>query len=175
MIDGMAFAGSAISGITLADGSRHLQVSGAFLLDSEGITVIRYFGSDSNVAVPRNVQILSPGCFYSRCSIHSLIFEYDSRLTRIEANAFSFCALLKLIQIPRSIRELCKDWALHSSLRRVIFESALSLRMMIETDKVDLSQGFGIKFVESDCPLDFPGYSVQAIPDVSDCVRLVKQ
>jgi hypothetical protein len=32
---------------------------------------------------------------------------------------------------------------------------------MIETDKVDLGQGFAIEFVEPDGPVDFAGDSVQ--------------
>jgi hypothetical protein len=42
-------------------------------------------------------------------------------------------------------------------LRRVIFESALSLSKMIEKEKADLSEGFAIEFVNCDCELDFPG------------------
>jgi hypothetical protein len=56
----------------------------------------------------------------------------------------------------------------------VIFESALSLRVMIETGKVNLRPDFHIKFVECDCALDFPGYSVQPVQDASDVFHLVK-
>jgi hypothetical protein len=57
------------------------------------------------------------------------------------------------------VKELGKDWACGSSLRQVVFESALSLRRMIETGKVDLSGGFEITFVDYDCSMDLPGYS----------------
>jgi hypothetical protein len=40
----------------------------------------------------------------------------------------------------------------------VIFESALSLGIMPETDKVDLRPDFEIKFVEYDCSADLSGY-----------------
>jgi hypothetical protein len=53
--------------------------------------------------------------------------------------------------IPWVIKELVKDWALHSSLRQVIFKSALSPRIMIETYKVDMSRTFKITFVMCDC------------------------
>jgi hypothetical protein len=76
-------------------------------------------------------------------------------LTRIGGYAFSECSSLQSILIPRSIKELGKDWAKCSSLHLVIFESALSLRAMIETGKVDLHKGFEIEFVDCDCGMDF--------------------
>jgi hypothetical protein len=72
------------------------------------------------------------------------------------------------------VKELGPNWALHSSLRQVVFESAVSLRIMIETDKVDLGGGFEIKFVDYDCAPDFPGYSVETVSGVDDLVHLVK-
>jgi hypothetical protein len=55
----------------------------------------------------------------------------------------------------------------------VVFESALSLRMMLETDKVDLSEDFEIGVVECDCVWDFPGYSVETVQDSDDVIRLL--
>jgi hypothetical protein len=60
------------------------------------------------------------------------------KLTRIEAYALCECSSLKVIQIPRAVKKLGSGWARDSSLGQIIFESALSLRIMIETDKVDL-------------------------------------
>jgi hypothetical protein len=77
--------------------------------------------------------------------------------------------------IPRSIKELTKDWADESSLREVIFESALSLRVMIETDKVELNQSFYIKFIERDCKLVFRGYSVETVSGANDLFRITKR
>jgi hypothetical protein len=45
---------------------------------------------------------------------------------------------------------------------------------MIETNKVDLRGGFEIKFVEYDCSLDLPGYSVETVSGVDGFVHLVK-
>jgi hypothetical protein len=56
----------------------------------------------------------------------------------------------------------------------VIFESALSLRMMIETDKVDLGGNFCIRFAKRDCALDFPGYSLQTVEGLDNLFHLVK-
>jgi hypothetical protein len=72
------------------------------------------------------------------------------------------------------VKELSQNWADRSSLRQVIFESAMSLRIMIETDTVDLRPGFEIKFFEYDCSPDLPGSSIQTISGVDELVHLVK-
>jgi hypothetical protein len=72
------------------------------------------------------------------------------------------------------VKELSKNWALGSSLRQVIFESAMSLRMMIERHKVDLSEGFEIKFVDYDCRVALPGYCVETVSGADDLGHLVK-
>jgi hypothetical protein len=61
------------------------------------------------------------------------------------------------------VKELSQNWALGSSLHQVVFESAVSLRMMIETGKIDLNGGFEIKFVDYDCSVDLPGYTVETL------------
>jgi hypothetical protein len=105
----------------------------------------------------------------------SLTFEPGSKLTRIEEYAFSDCSSLQSVFIPRSIRELSKNWVKSSSLQRVIFESALSLRVMIETGKVDLQEEFEIEFVDIDCSLDFPRYCVETVQNANNLFHLVKK
>jgi hypothetical protein len=102
-----------------------------------------------------------------------LTFEIGSKLIRIEARTFSGCASLGSILIPRSVKELCWFWALQSSLRQVVFESALSFWTMIETNKIDLRPGFEIKCVDHDCSPDRPGFSVQTVSRVDDLMHLL--
>jgi hypothetical protein len=54
----------------------------------------------------------------------------------------------------------------------VIFESALSLRMMVETDRVDLRNRFVISFIGCDCGSDFLGDSVRTVRDANYMIRL---
>jgi hypothetical protein len=61
-----------------------------------------------------------------------------------------------------------------SSLKQIIFESALSLRIMIETGKADLDGGVEIRFVDCDCALNFYGYSVETVQGSNDAIRLVR-
>jgi hypothetical protein len=100
-------------------------------------------------------------------------FESGSKLTQIESVALFSCSSLRVILISRDITELSTGWALESSLRLVIFESALSRRTMTETDKADFQQVVGIKLVDCDCGLDFPGCSIQPPDDDNDSVRLI--
>jgi hypothetical protein len=54
------------------------------------------------------------------------------------------------------VTEVGEGWAFKCSLHQVAFESALSLRIMIKTDKVDLREGVEIHLLECDYELDFP-------------------
>jgi hypothetical protein len=104
----------------------------------------------------------------------ALKFESGSKLTRMETDALDECLSLTSILIPRSVLELRTDWTRGSCLRQVVFESVLSLRLMLEAGTVDLSQEFEIKFVEYDRKLDFTGYVVQTVHSVSDVIRLLR-
>jgi hypothetical protein len=130
MIDGSAFAPT-ISAITVENGNRHFRVSGAFLLDFSGISIIRYFGSDPNVALARHIEILNPGCFCGCESLRSLIFQSGSRLRRIEAYAFHDCSSLESICLPASV-DLLGDDSFYgcNSLRSFTFEPDSQLRQI---------------------------------------------
>jgi hypothetical protein len=55
--------------------------------------------------IPRSVEILCSSCFYSCESLTSISFESNSRLTRIESNAFSSSSLQSIV-IPRGVKIL---------------------------------------------------------------------
>jgi hypothetical protein len=126
-----------------------------------------------SISLPSSLEVLCRECFCGS-SVSSLTFESDSKLTRIESEAFSGCKALKSICLPQSIQRLDRDWYLESSLARVIFESSASLRTMIERKTADLQGRFEIDLVDWDGVMNFPGYSVCAIPSVENYFRLVK-
>jgi hypothetical protein len=72
------------------------------------------------------------------------------------------------------VKELSQNWALQSSLHEVVFESAWSLRKMVQIDKVYLMEGLEIQFVECECALDFPGYCVETVRGGKGAIRLRK-
>jgi hypothetical protein len=128
----------------------------------------------ASICIPSSVEVLCYACFRGCDSLSSLIFESDSKLTRIEGEVFSGCVALKSISIPQSIRSLVKNWKHESSLSKVIFESGASLLTMIETGQVDLGGIVDIYVQRWDGVITFPGYSVCIVSHVNDSVRLLK-
>jgi hypothetical protein len=173
MIDGSTFVDTGISKITVERRNRYFRVSGQFLTDSTGIALIRYFGSEETVKLNRDIEVICRSCFSSCSSVRSLTFESESKLTRIEAKALCYCRLTS-IQISRHISELERDWARGSALRRVIFESASSLQMIIETGKADLRGDFKIEILNCDCELSFPGLVLDTAPHARTATRLLR-
>jgi hypothetical protein len=102
-IDGSAFSSTEIYAIGISQGNRHFRVSGMFLLETDGSSLIRYLGSDSDVTVIAEIRSLSAWSFPS---IQRLAFERDSQLRRIDARAFSQCFELRAICIPSSVEAI---------------------------------------------------------------------
>jgi hypothetical protein len=175
MINVSALADTEFAHISVEEGNCHFSVSGDFLLDFEGRTVVRYFGSDADIVLNRDIEVLGTKSFSNSKSIASLTFESGSKLARIEPMTFRGCSSLESITIPQSIKEMRKDWALGSSLRTITFESASSVRWMIETGRVDFSGfDFEIKILHCDCSLEFLESSFRTAPGPHNSVYLAK-
>jgi hypothetical protein len=71
----------------------------------DGRKLFRYFGSDSQVVVDGNVEVLGSGCFSSLARLSSVSFASDPQLKQIEGRAFSHSGL-KSIVVPRTVREV---------------------------------------------------------------------
>jgi hypothetical protein len=99
-IDGSCFANSGICSIK-ADSS-NFRTEHNFLLDSMG-GLVRYFGSESRVTIPRSVLALRRYCFSSCEQLRQLLFEPESGLTDLEAWVFDRCTNLELIDLPASL------------------------------------------------------------------------
>jgi hypothetical protein len=85
----------------------------------------------TRICIPRNVEMLGKSCFagdYTKAnSLESIIFESDSRLTRIEDSCFKCCSL-KSMCIPRNVEMLGKlcfagDYEKFNSLESITFEN----------------------------------------------------
>jgi hypothetical protein len=75
--------------ISIEEGSEHLSVDGYFLQSFDRSILIRYFGREDIVFIPRTVEIIGSSCFSSCKSLSSVFIESDSLLRRIESSAFS--------------------------------------------------------------------------------------
>jgi hypothetical protein len=103
-IEQWSFKCSPVSSFQIAEGHRHFRVVGDFLLSFDGTSLIRYFGEDSFVQIPREIEVISKGAFERRASLSSIGFEADSRLRRIASGAFSSCYSLHSICLPCSLK-----------------------------------------------------------------------
>jgi hypothetical protein len=127
-IEYAALAGTGISKITVEEGNVHLRVSGDFLLDCDGTSLIRYFGFDRIVTLDAHIEILCSGALLDCQSISVLIFESGSKLTRFEAKALSGCSSLQSLCIPASVEILGEGcFAGCKSLSSLTFESGSKL------------------------------------------------
>jgi hypothetical protein len=66
------------------------------------------------------------------------------------------------VSLPRSIKRLAKDWYTGDNWREkfsVTFETAKSLREMIQRGNADLSHVDEIQIVNYDCRVKLPGFS----------------
>jgi hypothetical protein len=125
-LTGGSFAGSGISRIDVERGNRHFHVVGVRLMTLDNNTIIRYFGTEAEVLVPKNVKCLGESCFgeclglqsiiieapvkflpfecFHRClALRSVTFAPGSRLARLDDFAFSGCEALDSIVIPSAI------------------------------------------------------------------------
>jgi hypothetical protein len=89
--------------VSIESGNETFVFENDFLVDAVHHKLIRSFSSSSIVTIPWNIKTLGVACF-SKCeSLSSISFESNSRLIRIESDAFSFSSLRSIV-IPRSVQ-----------------------------------------------------------------------
>jgi hypothetical protein len=128
IVDGGCLGRTGVSIITVEEGNSHLRVSDYSLMYLNPVSLIQYFGIDSTITLNRDISMICARCFYRNALLSSLTFESDSKLTRIEGEAFWDCQSLKSILIPSSMTVLCK-WCFRSctSLSSLTFEESSKL------------------------------------------------
>jgi hypothetical protein len=89
--------------IEVASANRNFRVQGSLLTTADGTKLVRYFGRDREVIVPRTVEILGKSCFESNNYFDMIVFEPGSKLRQIGPLAFSGCEFLRSIAIPASV------------------------------------------------------------------------
>jgi hypothetical protein len=100
-VHGSAFLGNAIDTVI---GNDRFIVDRELLVDVVDSTAIRYFGHHTEVLIPKEIVVLGPSCFEG-AKVESVMFEAESRLTRIDDLCFSECPLNKLC-IPSLVESL---------------------------------------------------------------------
>jgi hypothetical protein len=118
-------SGSSLTGLTtveIEDGSTSFQVDGDCLLDFEGKSIVRYFGTDSQFMIGRWVEVIGRAAFLGCEFLRNLAFERPSALARIEKSAFCGCNELVSICIPASVTEIAGAAFACSGISRISVE-----------------------------------------------------
>jgi hypothetical protein len=137
VVNGASFCRCGLSRIEVEPGNKHFAVSDHFLLDITGTRLIRYFGENSAILIPDEIEILTQSCFEECKSVVSVEFGHDSRASLIEDRAFCGCSQLSSISIPSLVTAIgpSRDgfcFADCKSLRAVTFCSDEKLKIIGE-------------------------------------------
>jgi hypothetical protein len=109
--------------ISIESGNERFVIQNGLLIDIVEHKLIRNFSESSEFEIGRNLEILGSKCFSSCKSLLWITFESNSRLTRIESDAFSYSSLQSIL-IPRNVEILESECFSHcKSLSSIIFES----------------------------------------------------
>jgi hypothetical protein len=102
-VDGSAFVDCRLIDIRIESKSQNFMIDRNMLMTSDGTSIVRYFGSERKVHVPKTVEVLGKSCFESCNQLEGLFFESGSKLRQIGRSALSGCELLTSIVIPASV------------------------------------------------------------------------
>jgi hypothetical protein len=108
-IKGESFAGAGLREITIDAANPFLQVTGSFIMDESDHGIVWYFGSDENVTIGSNIEMLCSSCFTCCDVMCTVDFPPNSRVSVICAEAFSECTRLHSINIPAGLTMLGAD------------------------------------------------------------------
>jgi hypothetical protein len=121
-IDGSSFCNVKIQSMKIEEGNAFFAVVDGFLIDRVNHKLIRNISESRDIVIWRDIEILCSSCFSFCKSLSSITFESDSRLTRIESNAFSRSSLSSIV-IPRNVEILCSEcFSFCESLSSITFE-----------------------------------------------------
>jgi hypothetical protein len=103
VLDGCSLSDCGLTDIEIESGNKHFARRSRFVVDFEGVRIIRYFGEESAVLIPEEIESVGRYCFWDRRSIISFEFGANCHLTAIEERGFCSCSRLSSIWIPPSV------------------------------------------------------------------------
>jgi hypothetical protein len=104
-MDGSSLARCGLREIAIESGNRFFGVIGDFVVDFEGVTIVRCFGTEKEVTIPKEIEMIGDNSFAS-CDIWAVEFTGESKVSSIGHYAFSWCGRLRAIVIPASVNSL---------------------------------------------------------------------
>jgi hypothetical protein len=88
-LDGSAFRNVKLSSLSIENENERFVIQKDCLIDIVDHKLIRNLSISSSVTIPCNIDFFCSSCFSWCKSLHSVTFESNSRLIRIESRAFS--------------------------------------------------------------------------------------
>jgi hypothetical protein len=107
VLDGSAFQNVKLSSISIESGNERFVIRDDFLIDIVDHKLIRNLSWSPSVIIPCDIEIVGSRCFSWCSSLKSLSFEVESRLRRIESQAFPRFA--GSITIPSAVLFVAHD------------------------------------------------------------------
>jgi hypothetical protein len=104
--EGQSFCDCGLTRISFEEGNKHFRIVGDFVVDFEGVRIVRYFGRDCEVRIPAGIKRLGIFCFAECDALLSIDFGPDSSVSLIYDGAFRECSKLSSICIPSSVTSL---------------------------------------------------------------------
>jgi hypothetical protein len=98
---------SVVKSFTISKENPFLVIEDSFLKSSDRKRLIWYLGSEEQVVVKKEVEVISEGCFSWKRSLKSVVFEKGSDLRRLEREAFAITSLDRIV-IPASVEVIGK-------------------------------------------------------------------
>lgn len=119
----LAFDKCKISMITVDESSLHLRMLNGFLATKDRNCLIRYYGSESLVEIPKDAIEIGKYCFMSDSTLESVHFEAGSKVKSLGKRAFAE-TYIQTIRIPGSVELIKKEcFADCEALDLIVFEA----------------------------------------------------
>jgi hypothetical protein len=139
-IDDRVFARTDRLSITIEESKEYYCVLNNFIVNQGNRKLIRYFGSESNVIIPRYVEIVGERCFSNNNHLLSISFEYNSFLGRIESQAFAETLGLSYVRLPPTVIFIAAD--AFSPLYVLVMESCSEFNHWVSRHSLDRNMPF---------------------------------
>jgi hypothetical protein len=131
-VDGRAFNECRLQSLKIAEGNRHFEMRGCFLVGVPDQRLIRYFGLDADIIIPNDILILGKYCLSGFFDLTSLSFADQSKLREIEHCAL-FDTEVPSLEIPASVKRIDGS-AFGGRTTRMLRVAEGNLHFLIEGD-----------------------------------------
>jgi hypothetical protein len=133
-------AHSGIRDVLVGADNISLAASANFVTDFDETCLIRYVGTEEEVTIWSDVEVICIGCFVSCPSVLSVRFEPGCKVSILGIYAFASCPVLHSICIPSSVETLSRScFERCKALLNVSFEAGCHIATLGESAFMDCS------------------------------------